>query len=172
MSKPVSLFCKANEKKKADFFITGQKGSGVSSVASALAGIKPESDPLSTNGVQNWFFQKGKTTCNLTELGNQDRQLKWGNYVGESHALIYVVNSNGGTDFEKDRQNLASLCKMEEVLYRSLLIVFNKYGEKGSLEKSELKGLIGYRYFKSNWHGMTKIVSFDVILEEILNSTL
>ena len=41
--------------------------------------------------------------------------------------------------------------------------VFNKYGEKGSLKKSELKGLIGYRYFKNNWHGMTKIVSFDII---------
>ena len=59
MSKLMSLFCKANEEKKANFFISGQKGSGVSSVASAFAGIKPESDPLSTNGVQNWFFQKG-----------------------------------------------------------------------------------------------------------------
>ena len=58
-NKPVSLFCNEDEEKKANFFITGQKGSGVSSVASAFAGIKPESDPLSTNGVQNWFFQKG-----------------------------------------------------------------------------------------------------------------
>ena len=41
--------------------------------------------------------------------------------------------------------------------------VFNKYGEKGSLKKSELKELIGYSDFKRRWHGMSKIVSFNII---------
>ena len=159
MSKVISLISRKKEERQANIFITGQKGSGVSSVASAFAGIKPESDPLSTNGIQNWFFQKGRYNCNLTEMGNQDRQLKWGDFVGESHALVYVVDSMEGTNFEKDRKNLANLARMEGVWFRSLLIVFNKYGEKGSLRKSELKGLVGFRDVRRRWHGMVKIVT-------------
>ena len=159
MSKVISLISRKKEERQANFFITGQKGSGVSSVASALAGIKPESDPLSTNGIQNWFFQKGRYNCNLTELGSQDRKLKWEDFAGESYALVYVVSSMESTDYEKDRENLANLAKMEGIWFRSLLIVFNRYGEKGSLKKSELKGLVGLRDVRRRWHGMIKVVT-------------
>ena len=159
MSKVISLISRKKEERQANFFITGQKGSGVSSVASALAGIKPESDPLSTNGIQNWFFQKGRYNCNLTELGSQDRKLKWEDFAGESHALVYVVSSMESTDYEKDRENLANLAKMEGIWFRSLLIVFNRYGEKGSLKKNELKGLVGLRDVRRRWHGMIKVVT-------------
>ena len=60
MNKFMSLFRRLRDQRNVDLFISGQKGSGVSSVASALAGIKPESDPVSTNGAQNWFFKKGE----------------------------------------------------------------------------------------------------------------
>ena len=85
----------------------------MSIVASTFAGIKPESDQLSTNGIQNWFFQKKRYNCDLTELENQDCQLEWRDIVGESHALLYVANSIEGTNFEKDRKNFANLAKMD-----------------------------------------------------------
>ena len=88
MRKVISLIRRKKEERQTNFFITGQKRSGVSSVASALAGIKRKSDPLSTNGIQNWFFQRGSYNCNLTEVGNQDHKLRWEDFVGESHALV------------------------------------------------------------------------------------
>ena len=108
---------------------------------------------------QKLFFSKKRYKCDLTELENQDRQLEWWGIVGESHALLYVVDSIEGTNFEKNRKNFANLAKMEGIWFRLLLIVFNKYGEKGSLRKSELKGFVGFRDVSRRWHGMVKVVT-------------
>ena len=59
MDRFINLFRRIKEQRNVELFISGQKGSGVSSVASTLAGIKPDSDPIPTNGIQNWFFEKG-----------------------------------------------------------------------------------------------------------------
>ena len=64
MDRFINIIRRIKEKRNVDIFISGQKGSGVSSVASTLAGIKPDSDPLSTNGIQNWFFEKGYQSTN------------------------------------------------------------------------------------------------------------
>lgn len=44
--------------------------------------------------------------------------------------------------------------------------IMNKFGERNSLCKKELKGLINYRLIKKKWGGSVKTVSFIFINEQ------
>ena len=45
-------------KRNVNVVLTGQRRSGVSTVAGAMAGARPK-NPLPSNGVENWNFTKG-----------------------------------------------------------------------------------------------------------------
>ena len=45
-------------KKAVNIVLAGQRRSGVSTVAGAMAGARPK-NPLPSNGVENWHFTKG-----------------------------------------------------------------------------------------------------------------
>ena len=57
------------------------------------------------------------------------------------------------------RLRVQTLKKTEKILLILRRWIFNKYEEKGSLRKSELKGLEGFRDVRRIWHGMIKVVT-------------
>ena len=52
-----------SSRENLDFFLSGQKGTGVSSLESAISGIKPDKNQLKTNGVESFSFKEDFYGC-------------------------------------------------------------------------------------------------------------
>ena len=46
--------------------MTGQHKSGVTTVASVMAGVTPDENPLATTGAQEWCFQQGQQFISIS----------------------------------------------------------------------------------------------------------
>eukprot|EP00744_Colponema_vietnamica_P017005 GILI01023875.1.p1 GENE.GILI01023875.1~~GILI01023875.1.p1 ORF type:complete len:195 (+),score=34.46 GILI01023875.1:56-586(+) len=89
---------------------------------------------------------------NVWDVGGQDKIRRlWKRYYENSHAIIFVVDSNDLARVDEARAELSSMMASDELRNAALLVYANKQDLGGAMSTAELSEALALRELRQKW---------------------